>query len=277
MIDRDELVRRSYELRPLSPTVVRLATLVADIDADIGEITAVVAHDPALAGALLRFANSARYGSKEQVGTVRDAVIRIGSGTVLQVAMKASIKKLAEQPLLAYGLTEGAFWRHCCAASAAAELIRRRCRTREVPREAATAALLHDIGKLLLAQLLTPDVLGRLPPERDAWSGPEGAAVERDVLGVCHAEVGGLIAQHWRLPDSIHMAITQHHSPEAGRPVLAELLAVADAVALRAFAHPGHRVPASDGELFASFGLSEKSVQEEVVPWVREDLAAAME
>ena len=37
---------------------------------------------------------------------------------------------------------------------------------------------------------------------------------EREVLTVHHGELGGLIAQHWNLPDIIVRGIMYHHDPE---------------------------------------------------------------
>jgi putative nucleotidyltransferase with HDIG domain len=100
----------------------------------------------------------------------------------------------------------------------------------EVPAEAVTAALLHDVGKLVLARFLTPELLQGLAQARD-----DGAAstmqAEATVLGVHHGELGGIIARHWNIPDRVCEAITHHHAPDRLGDVVCDVVALANVAA----------------------------------------------
>ena len=77
--------------------------------------------------------------------------------------------------------------------------------------ELVTAAVLHDLGKLLLA-LVWPD-FATAPTPRGT---PEEALHhERREFGYDHASLGGLLAERWRLPSSLVRAISRHHSAYA--------------------------------------------------------------
>jgi putative nucleotidyltransferase with HDIG domain len=87
-------------------------------------------------------------------------------------------------------------------------------------------ALLHDVGKLVLAHAYPGyphEVHGgaRTPEER--------VLAERHALGVDHATVGGVLARRWGLADSVASIIERHHAPdapdEAGLVRLADMLA----------------------------------------------------
>jgi len=55
---------------------------------------------------------------------------------------------------------------------------------------------------------------------------------ERDILGLDHAEVGGLLADTWHFPAALHEAVSQHHVPaSASAGSLADLIHVADGIA----------------------------------------------
>jgi HD-like signal output (HDOD) protein len=82
-----------------------------------------------------------------------------------------------------------------------------------LPNELATAALLHDIGKLVLARFLGPRLVELLRVAQEV-DGLTAVQAETTLLEVHHGELGGIIAQHWRLPTSIVAAVTYHHSPE---------------------------------------------------------------
>ena len=73
-------------------------------------------------------------------------------------------------------------------------------------------ALLHDIGKLVLADAY-PGYPGSI--YGDARTPEERVLRERRELVVDHALVGGALARRWGLPDAIATGIERHHSEEA--------------------------------------------------------------
>jgi HD-like signal output (HDOD) protein len=194
-----------------------LAILVADSDADTKAIVEAIAFDPALAGALLRYANSAVSASQSPVVTVRDAVIRIGRTSVLSLALGTEVRGRLSEAIPEYGLAEGDLWRSAVLASLAAEVIGARMAS-PPPQEVGAAALLADIGKMVMHRFLDAETLGWLQEAES--TGRTRREAESEVLGVHHGELGGLIAGHWGLPFSIVTGIQYHHTPnESTQPV----------------------------------------------------------
>ena len=80
--------------------------------------------------------------------------------------------------------------------------------------ELAVAALLHDVGQLVLAELYGDehaiDGRGETPEER--------ARRERRELGIDHALVGAVLVRRWGLPPIIAAAVERHHAADADRP-----------------------------------------------------------
>jgi HD-like signal output (HDOD) protein len=209
VIDYHDLLTSAESLDALPVTVARIASLIASGDADIFEIVEVVSLDQALTAMLLRRANSGAEGRRVEIRTVRDAAVRLGDRELLSMAMEASFSSIRERPLPAYGRAEGQLWRHSVAASLTADVIRRRARA-DVPREASTAALLHDFGKVILCNHFGPQVLEMLA-RAAANDGVSVLEAERTVFGVTHADIGGLVAAKWKLPHTIVDSIIHHH------------------------------------------------------------------
>ncbi len=235
MIDLRALIANTQNLVPLAPTVARLAVRLGREDCELSEITEIIAYDQILTLQLLRAANSAASASALPVTTVQEAVLRLGAAKVLSLIVAANIKGLVAPSLPQFGLTEGGLWRHSVAAAASAELFTELCPI-PVPAEAFTTALLHDVGKLILARFLTPEVLAFLHRAR-AEGGLNPFEAEAELLQVHHGEVGGLVAQHWQLPDSIVQAIIHHHTPEKLMQVTCDVTYLANLAAHRIEAH----------------------------------------
>jgi len=166
MIDATALVKAAQGLDPLPATVARLASLVVRPDWSLNEAAHLVEFDAALTGRLLRLANSAAMAGLSPVNTARDAIMRVGIGPALAFAAASGLRRELKRALPEYGLTDGQLWRHSVASALAVEPIARRSRT-PVPPECFTAALIHDIGKIVLARFLQPEQLRWLADARD--------------------------------------------------------------------------------------------------------------
>jgi putative nucleotidyltransferase with HDIG domain len=75
-----------------------------------------------------------------------------------------------------------------------------------------TAALLHDIGKVILGECVYEmrDRFRHLMTDGSR----SFLEVEEELLGLNHAEVGGTIAAAWNFPEEVHLAIAYHHRPD---------------------------------------------------------------
>jgi HD-like signal output (HDOD) protein len=229
VIDLDELIAEAERLPPLPTTVVQLAALVADPEVDLRQVAEVMSLDQTLAAQVLRHANSAAAGGREPVVDGLTAVRRLGTSTVLAMAMSIGLSGRLGGPVPQYQIEAGDLWRHAVTASVAAEVVRGRTRVR-VPVEASTAALLHDIGKLMIARYLSPNLVQLLALAARAERCPSWRA-ETIVLDTHHGEVGGLVLQSWDLPSTIVEAVIHHHDPEDHDIPAAHVVRLSDHIA----------------------------------------------
>jgi putative nucleotidyltransferase with HDIG domain len=231
-------------------------------DDDIGpaRIAGYVEFDPAMASAVLRLANSAAYGGMIRTTSLRDAVTRLGTARLLDIVLGDALQRLkAHVPM--YGLGEDELWLHSVGASLAVRALQQECPSAGVPESASVAALLHDIGKIVMARYMKADVRAILA--RSAEKAITFVDAERDLLGCDHAEVGGALARHWGLPDDMTRAIEQHHqgppadpSPTMDAVIIANMAAKTIGAGLSAEGHNlyvDRDAPRRMGLDFASF------------------------
>lgn len=219
----------ALELFPaLSESRNRVLRLVREERSSIGEVVSAVESDVALVTTVLRMANRAAGKHKGRVGSVPEAVEVLTPEGVEQLVSRANVFDFFER-VPAWDSNPERFRLHAVATQAAAD---RLARELDFPKrdELLTAALLHDIGKLVLlhAYPAYPEQIhgqAKTPEER--------VHRERRELGVDHALVGGVLARRWGMPNSLAKAIERHHSDEAEG--LAAMVRLADMLA-----HYGH-------------------------------------
>lgn len=229
MIDLMALTRSANDLEALPASVTRLAAIAAKEDWNVREVEETVALDQALSLRLLRAANSAASAARMPIATIREALVRVGLGSLLTMAAATSVQGRLSRAVPEYGLSEGEMWRHAVATALAAEAAQAFCDV-SLPPETYAAALLHDIGKLVLARFLDPDILRVLALAREEGH-LSSLRAETELLTVHHGELGGLIAQNWQLPSRLVTGIMHHHTPDLADDVIADAVHVADIAA----------------------------------------------
>ncbi|MBZ5499816.1 MAG: HDOD domain-containing protein [Acidobacteriia bacterium] len=204
-------------LEPLPITVQKLLVALQDQSADFNEIAQTIEFDGAITANILRTANSAAFGGRVRIENTRDAVVRLGTITLLDIMLLGHLRTLkVASPL--YNLSEDDLWLHGATASLAVKAIAKETRNRKIPEAATIAALIHDIGKLIMVRYLNtePSVLGKQHEKRDLTS----VEAETELFGCNHAEVGGAVARKWSFPEPITQAIEHHHETLPAEPNL---------------------------------------------------------
>lgn len=185
--------------------------LLNDNTAPVEKIAASLKKDPGLSARLLKVANSSYFGHSGSVETLDDAIGLLGMDMI--VSMAATHKLFAVTPPPASSNVHlDALWEHCIYVST---LVRHLGYKLKVPqsvlREAGTAALLHDIGKLVLAYAV-PTGMAAAQTRAQADHMP-GWQAEYFIFGNHHAEIGGCLLKLWGLPINVVEAVAMHHSP----------------------------------------------------------------
>jgi HD-like signal output (HDOD) protein len=210
------------DLPPLSTTFMRVWQVVDNPDARAETLAEAISADPAFVASLLRRANSAYYGLRQSVASIPQAIMVIGSREIKRmcIALAASEGILAAGGG-AKGFDRTRFWRHCVGAAFVAEALAERLR-RANQDAAFTHGLLHGLGILGLDRG-APQRLEQLI-EMAAERAVSPLAIEAELLGVTHGDLGAALAAKWRLPDSLQSAIQHVACPGLQPPRELELL-----------------------------------------------------
>ena len=145
----------------------------------------------------------------------------------------------------------------------AATIISKRLKLPETE-ETATAALLHDIGKVIIKIKLEEDYVHLR--ERIDQAGLSMAEAERELLETDHAEIGEWLARTWLLPEKLIEPIACHHdvSKSAIHQTKTAVVHIADVLTKASgFGFSGDDiVPAIQPLAWKKLGLSELILEE---------------
>lgn len=204
----EEIVRGITHLDPLPATARRLLGMLRrDEEESFGRLADVLERDQAMVASLLRRANSAGYASSPTLD-VREAMVRVGTVTLLDLVLKGHLRQLVTA-VPAYGLGEDDLWMHSVAAQCAVGALRAAHPRLDIPWAADVGALLHDIGKLLVARYLRVDASYLIEQAREL--DVTYTEAERRTFGFDHTAIGAAIADHWGLPADVVFTIRHHH------------------------------------------------------------------
>ena len=189
----------------------KLLKLLDNPDTTAVQIEQILRYDPGLTANLLKLTNSVYFGLPCKVGSVSQAVVLLGWKKLIQLVMASCVNAIMGKPVPGYDLSAGELWRHSIAVSVAAEDLAKELKI-SAPENIFTAALLHDVGKLVLGGFVKED-LEKI--EIEASRGISFEVAEHMVLGTNHAEVGAQILKSWSFPQELVNAVRWHHDPDS--------------------------------------------------------------
>jgi putative nucleotidyltransferase with HDIG domain len=194
----------------LPPVLATISSLVDDPGASLKEIAKVLATDEGLASRALKLVNSAYYGLPQTIATIPLAVTVLGARAIKSYLVNIALSDLMH--VLSGGREEyRLLWSHALKTALWAKAIAGKMGLAD-REEAFTAGLVHDIGKALALRLKPADY-SKVVVEAER-SGNALMAVEKEVLGFDHTEIGAWAGTKWMLPDTLIHPIRWHHDPD---------------------------------------------------------------
>jgi putative nucleotidyltransferase with HDIG domain len=221
----EELIEQAGKLPPFPQAATKTLELIRNPESNVAEVVSALSVDQVLSGIVLRWANSAYYGSGMRVATVHQAVMLLGLYMVYELILSASMANYLNRPVPGYDLKRGELWRHSLGVAFGARILAQN-RGWKNAEEAYFAGLLSDIGKIALESLLRD-----VDMDRPEMADRSFETLEQALFGFDHAELGSEMARRWNFPEPLIAAIRYHHNPaEAGEYApLAAAVHVADA------------------------------------------------
>ena len=200
ILNPDRLAAEVQALPPMVPSLLRLTEMVGFGEYSLTDVERLILFDQGLTLDTLKLANSAMMVAQKRIGSVREAVLRLGAERLSHYLFSRWLGGAVHVPLRSYGIDAGRFWSHGVIAGIVCEKISEQNGT-EDSGLAFTAGLLHDFGKIVLDHFSM-----RMRIEVD-WSSllntEELQEAERLVFGTDHMQVGASLMESWNFPEAL--------------------------------------------------------------------------
>lgn len=202
------LIKEIKNLKPIPAVVLPLLEAVDDPNTGMEDIAKIIQYDPAITASVLRTTNSAFFGLKHPAESIEDAAKLLGTDQIIDLVLLKSGAGIFSGKTAGENLNEGAMWKYSVSSAIIARQIAKKLK---IPHKSSifTAALLKDIGKPVLDRFVQ-DAFEKIST-LVANENMTFIEAEKKVIGVDHAEIGGMIAKMWKFSPKMVKIIRNHH------------------------------------------------------------------
>jgi putative nucleotidyltransferase with HDIG domain len=208
-----ELVKRTLDREvnnlPAFPAVAMKVLQLVSKDSDsVDAFSKVIESDPAVTVKVLRLVNSAAYGLRRRISSVKEAITYIGLSDLQRLTMQVALFEQILRPGKVMFFDRTFFWQHCLSVAGLSMALAEEIGYPK-PDEAYIAGLLHDIGKIIM------DGYGRISygDFLNLIQNPDSLRIEeeKNIIGISHDDIGVFYCANWNIPDNLLFPIKLHH------------------------------------------------------------------
>jgi putative nucleotidyltransferase with HDIG domain len=205
----DEVLGRGdLELQVFPPLVLKLRHLLSSDDYSMTDVANIIKKDQVLSTDLLKMANSAFYAGLTPVKTIRDAIVRLGAQSIVNLVTAITQKQLYRTHKNKYRHWMPPLWCHALGVAFSSRWLCLNLGLNRLAEESFMAGLLHDIGKLLLLKAIE-DV-----EESELSQRAISNSLIHDILENMHTKHGSRLMEHLNMPEVYAQVVGRHHDPE---------------------------------------------------------------
>ncbi len=208
--ERFEEIKATGQLPSPKGVALAVINLIRRDDVTMPEVAKVVQSDPALAGRVLKLANSAHAGMRRPIASISEAVSVLGFPTLRQIALGLSVlSNYRTGKCVNFNYQD--FWSGSLASAIATQLLSAKARTS--PEETFICGLLGNIGKLALATLF-PEVYSDILDKTAGASFEEQEKAEYEAFATTRRELTTALLLDWGLPKLFVNAVYFMETPD---------------------------------------------------------------
>jgi HD-like signal output (HDOD) protein len=243
---RADLEAGTLLLPTLPEIAIRVQEVVADPDAEVADVAAVLRADASLSARLLALANSPFLRARDPIADIKAAVNRLGLDYIQYLVAGFATEQLFNSRHAGLNEFLKDLWTHSFKVASLSQVLAIQ-HTKLRGEQAFIAGLLHDVGALPIIRYAEDDAVNTVSGDLLAWVDEQ------------HPRVGGLLLEHWGFPPELVEVSRWHEDPtrDGGpRPDLVDVVQVANIQSRLGSDHPLTEVNISEVPAYRKLGLA---------------------
>ncbi len=197
------------KLPSLPAIYTKLMAVISQSETSMDAVAEVLQEDSAMTAKILQVVNSACFSPRQPISDISHAVKYLGIDVVKNLVLTVHVFTTAGERYSRHEPLRSLQEHAIETARLAKEML-----TGEQAQQAFTAALLHDVGHVVLS-ICVPDLYDQVIERSQSEHRPLHE-VEQEMLNLTHAEAGAYLLGIWGLPFPIVEAVAFHHNPATG-------------------------------------------------------------
>lgn len=206
----DELLREFSEISGHHLLIARVNSLLNNDSSGVQDLVAILKLDAGLSARVILAANTVYFHSGARIGSIDEAVFRVGQWEVKRLLLNSIAFELTGGPLRVYGIPRGEAWNHSLACALAMESLARE--TDSNSDACYTIGLMYPLGLVIVDRWLTRHGFptGEILGEPGA---PRTASRERQIVGHTSESLAGILLSRWNFPEMIMATVSHQDTP----------------------------------------------------------------
>ena len=185
-------------------------------DICINTLAEIIKSDPALTMRLISISNSSYYRGATETRNLEEAIMRLGMRDTQNYLLLLTTRSMFDSDTPLFKTLLDSLWIHSLATAEAARLIGKMLKYSDL-NQLFTLGMLHDMGKLLLLQVLFE--LNKNGRDMDK-------ANIMHIVDTQHMAFGATLMRKWNMPSEFSYTAEQHHTISEGGKYSQEFLIV---------------------------------------------------
>jgi len=206
IIDLIEIrIKKGYLNFPVLPDIgMKAIRIINNNDNSLDDVAALIRTDQSMSAKIIAVSNSSFYRGRVPIETIESALTRIGLKEAGNIILAFFLRELFKNEKGAFGIRLKHLWEHSLTTAIVAKAIAIALNL-PVKERLYAAALLHDIGRLIL-----------IPVLRDLKNSNKELTeiVVDEVLSTLHIQIGMDLLKHWDFTPFFINVVRHHHDNE---------------------------------------------------------------
>jgi putative nucleotidyltransferase with HDIG domain len=231
MTDPHEIIKAIDDFPPVPKVVNQILAAAGDPNTSMSSIADIIIYDPVMTANMLKVCNSVYFSLTKEVNSIHEATVLLGLDKIIELCIFRCAFENLHKAQDGYNLAEGQLVKHAISSALISKTIAEKLKVND-KYLIFTASLLKDIGKLIMERFVaqSSDII-----DHHIKKGRMSLAeAEKAVLGIDHAELGGLVMERWGFSHKMVYVISNHHmlAPHAKQDVETAIVYLADLICM---------------------------------------------